>query len=400
MMEFDEILNDPATVKGEDSHLPRTWGRLRLEPHLLAAVYGAVERATLTQFQSKLFAELASSTELLYGTGCVGSGKTFAACVFAVDVVMRSAATEGVKVIYFVPSQQDAANIKENIYKLNFNIRVSHEHKPAPDVLLVTLDNIALRITKTTVQASASLVSLVVIDDAEEMLSFQERRKNVGELMVNLYSAKENGVPTHLLLGNYVTDYSTRFYQEITQCINKQFKLTINPKRVEDTFDPLKVVPQFLVVYDAEGALVNLTQQRTRRLGKPCIVICQSSEQADRILRKLESRGHLAELCIEGPNTSVTSSQQIRQFNSYRFKFLICENTLPRHFAIEEACCVIIFGVLRDDSFNVNIHSYRECVLRAYKPKSQGFVLTVLTDEEQAFKGALERELGYALAPW
>jgi hypothetical protein len=91
--------------------------------------------------------------------------------------------------------------------------------------MLVTLDNIGNRMTKTTVQASAGSVSLVVIDEAEEMLCPQDRRKYVGELLVSLYSSKENGVPTHLLIGNCTMDYLTKFYQEITLCINKQFKL-------------------------------------------------------------------------------------------------------------------------------------------------------------------------------
>lgn len=399
-MEFDEILNDPATVRGHDAAFPKTWGSLKLDPHLLGAVYSIVERASLTSFQSKLNAELRTATELLYGTGCCGIGKTLAACVFAVDVVMRSAATEGVKVIYFVPSQQDGARVKENFYRLNYNIRVSHEHKPAPDVLLITLDNIVLRITKSTVQASATLVSLVVIDEAEEMLCQQDRRKNVGELLVSLYMAKENGVPTHLVLSNYGTEYLTRFYQEITQCINKQFKLVIKPKRVEDAFEPLRIVQQFIVVCAYESALVNLTQQRVRRLAKPCIVICQSSEQADLAKRVLESRGQLAEFCINGASNSVSLSDQMRQFNSFRFKFLICEGALPRQIATEEACCIIVLGVMRDNSFNVDVHSYRESVLRAYKAKSVGFVITVLSEEDIVHKTQLERELGYALTPW
>jgi superfamily II DNA/RNA helicase len=400
MADFDSILNDPATVRTQEASIPKTWGTLRLQSHVLASIYLTLERATLTPFQSKFYGELGTATELLYGTGCQGSGKTFAACVFAVDTVMKAGATEGIKVVYFIPTQQDTAYIKDVIFKLHSNIKVSLDPKPVPDVLLVTLDNIAHRMVKTTVQASAGCVSLVVVDEAEEMLGHQDRRKNVGELLVSLYASKENGVPTHLLLGNFATDYLTKFYQEITQCINKQFKLVINPRRVEDSFNFLRAVPQYYIEANYNEALVYLVQQRTRRLTKPCIVICQSSDQADQVHRLLEDRGHLAEMYMEGPSTAVAASNQMRKFNYSNFKFLICLKPPPRQIVIEPACCVVILGLLRDNSFNVDVEGHAQAVMRAFKAKSVGFVLNVLLREEQTLRSSLERELGYSLVTW
>jgi hypothetical protein len=66
--------------------------------------------------------------------------------------------------------------------------------------------------------------------------------------------------------------------------------------------------------------------------------------------------------------------------------------------AIEQACCVVILGLLRDNSFNVDVEGYVQAVMRAFKAKSLGFVLNVLLSEEQSLRSSLERDLGYSLA--
>ena len=349
-----------------------------------------------TPIQAVSWPYLLSNRDVI-GVAETGSGKTFAFGVPAVNNLVTTGKTKGIKVLVISPTRELASQIYDNMKNLtdktNLNIVCLYGGVPKDqqrkdlvraNIVIATPGRLIDLMNEGAVDLSQ--VSYLVLDEADRMLEkgFEEDIKNV------MRSSTSPDRQTLMFTATWPKEV-----RELAQGFMKEpVKVSIGDR---DELSANKRITQIVEVVDPRGKeykLLDLLKkyQSGSKKDDKVLIFALYKKEAARIERMLESKGyHVA--AIHGDLSQQQRTAALDSFKKGRSNLLLATDVAARGLDIPNVKTVINL------TFPLTVEDYVHRIGRTGRAGQTGVAHTLFTENEKHLSGALINVLKGANQP-
>ena len=349
-----------------------------------------------TPIQAVSWPYLLSNRDVI-GVAETGSGKTFAFGVPAVNNLVTTGKTKGIKVLVISPTRELASQIYDNLKNLtdktNLNIVCLYGGVPKDqqrkdlvraNIVIATPGRLIDLMNEGAVDLSQ--VSYLVLDEADRMLEkgFEEDIKNV------MRSSTSPDRQTLMFTATWPKEV-----RELAQGFMKEpVKVSIGDR---DELSANKRITQIVEVVDPRGKeykLLDLLKkyQSGSKKDDKVLIFALYKKEAARIERMLESKGyHVA--AIHGDLSQQQRTAALDSFKKGRSNLLLATDVAARGLDIPNVKTVINL------TFPLTVEDYVHRIGRTGRAGQTGVAHTLFTENEKHLSGALINVLKGANQP-
>lgn len=398
---FDSIYNDPATVK--ETSLPSLgacWGELPgLEPSLRSSIEVSTSNLYMTSIQTQIFQSIRPESMLYTIISHPSSGKTQGLLILAINKLLPSIGNKMIKAVWITSSKLKEIGLIRMAKGLHDGMLVSSDtyNQKIPDLYVMSLEREDSKKRHTlAVQAQVNSIEMLVIDDADIVLSSKSNREFIGKNVIGPLFIMRKAPPLTFIAMQSGSEPALRFAQELE--LNAQRKqIYLNLSRISFDFDPFPCVPQYLLVSDTSLALSRIFLNYRLPLYRNAIIFVNDNSTRTAVSSFLDANFISYSIFQHAAGEDdYKLSKKLNSYYSYIDKVMIVVGALPSTIPLDGVGCVVQIGLpMTKHVMDTNL--YREKVLRAFSPCYIGYSVIVVSAHEVSTVRSIEGPLSIRL---
>lgn len=398
---FDTIYNDPGTVKEASvPSLGACWDELPgLEPSFRSTIEISTSNPYMTSIQTQIFQSIRPESLLYTIISHPSSGKTQGLLILAINKLLPSIGNKMIKTIWITSSKLKEIGLIRMAKGLHEGLLVSSDtyNQKIPDLYVMTLEREDSKKRHTlAVQAQVNSIEMLVIDDADLLLSSKSNREFIGKHVVVPLFMRREGPPLTFIVMQSGSEPALRFAQELETNAQRK-EIYLNLCSISSRFDPFPSVPQYLLASDTNLALSRIFFNYKLPLYRNALIFVNDSSTRTAVSSFLDANFISYSIFQHSVGEEdYKLSKKLISFYSYIDKVMIVVGVLPSNIPLDGVGCVIQIG-LPMTKHVMDTSLYREKVLRAFSPCYIGYSVIVVSAHEVSTARSMEGHLSVRL---